>query len=168
MPQASPGMPQLQPDVFAPQLFWLAIIFTLFYLALTFIALPRISSVLASRKAKLEGDLEGARRAQQLAGQEEERYEAGIAAAKAKGQAAIRAHREKLEAEFSSKREAFERELAAKAAETEKSVQKLLERAAGEMEAMTAGVVNDIVKEFAGVEVSDGEVRAALRQGSKE
>ena len=56
----------------------------------------------------------------------------------------------------------------AKAAETDKSVQKLIERASGEMEAMTAGAVSDIVKEFAGLEVSDGEVRAALRQGSKE
>ena len=33
---------------------------------------------------------------------------------------------------------------------------------------MTAGVVSDIVKELAGVEVSDKEVQAALRQRSKE
>ena len=161
-------MPQLQPGDFAPQLIWLAIIFTLFYLALANLALPRIQEVLAGRKAKIEGDLDSARAAQQRADRESERYEAGIAAAKAKGQAGIRAHREKLEAELAGKREAFDRELGAKAAETDKSVQKLIERASGEMEAMTAGAVSDIVKEFAGLEVSDGEVRAALRQGSKE
>ncbi len=33
---------------------------------------------------------------------------------------------------------------------------------------MTAGVVSDIVKELAGVEVSDNEVQAALRQKAKE
>ena len=87
---------------------------------------------------------------------------------KRKARPGIRAHREKLEAELAGKREAFDRELGAKAAETDKSVQKLIERASGEMEAMTAGAVSDIVKEFAGLEVSDGEVRAALRQGSKE
>ena len=76
--------------------------------------------------------------------------------------------REKLEAELAQKREAFDGELAAKAAETDQSVHKLLEQAAGQMEAMTAGAVSDIVKEFAGLEVSDSEVRAALRQGSKE
>ena len=59
-------------------------------------------------------------------------------------------------------------QLAEKTAETEKRVQALLERASGEMEAMTAGVVSDIVKELAGVEVSDKEVQAALRQRSKE
>jgi F-type H+-transporting ATPase subunit b len=161
-------MPQLQPGDFAPQLIWLAIIFTLFYLALSRLALPRIESVIAARKAKIEGDLKGAREAQTLADREAERYEAEIAAAKAKGQGSIRAAREKLDVELGGKRETLDRQLAAKAAETEKRVQDLLQRAAGEMESMTAGVVGDIVKAFAGVEVSEGEVRTALRQGSKE
>ncbi|MGO8953473.1 MAG: hypothetical protein ACLPWS_16685 [Rhodomicrobium sp.] len=161
-------MPQLQPGDFAPQLIWLAIIFTLFYLALSHLALPRIERVIAARKAKIEDDLKGAREAQAHADQEAERYEAEIAAAKARGQGSIRAAREKLDAELGGKRETLDRQLAAKTAETEKRVQDLLQRAAGEMEAITAGVVSDIVKAFAGVEVSDGEVRTALRQGSKE
>ncbi|MGO9483688.1 MAG: hypothetical protein ACLPX9_03750 [Rhodomicrobium sp.] len=161
-------MPQLQPDIFAPQLIWLAIIFTAFYFALSRLALPRVQEVLASRKAKIEGDLDSARAAQQRADSEAARYEAGIAAAKAKGQTGIRAHREQLEAGLAAKRDAFERELAAKAAETDKDVQKLVDHVSAQMEAMTAGAVSDIVKEFAGLEVSDSEVRAALRQGSKE
>lgn len=161
-------MPQLQPGDFAPQLFWLAVIFTLFYFALANYALPRIQEVLVSRKAKIEGDLDSARAAQQRADSEAERYEAGIAAAKAKGQSSIRAQREKLDAELAQKREALDHQLAAKAVETDQSVNKLLERASGEMEAMTAEAVSDIVKEFAGLEVGDDEVRAALRQGSKE
>jgi F-type H+-transporting ATPase subunit b len=161
-------MPQLNPEFFAPQLIWLAIIFVAFYFALANMALPRIQEVLAKRKSKIEGDIESARKAQQRADAEAERYEAGVAAAKSKGQAAIRSHREKLEAELGQKREAFDRELAVKAADMDKSVQKLVEHASGQMEAMTAGAVSDIVKEFAGVEVNEGEVRAALRQGSKE
>jgi F-type H+-transporting ATPase subunit b len=161
-------MPQLQIEDFAPQLIWLAIIFTAFYFALSNLALPRIQEALDKRKAKIEGDIDSARKAQARADAEAERYEAGITAAKSKGQAAIRAHREKLEAELGQKREVFDRELAAKAADTDKSVQKLLGQASGQMEAMTAGAVGDIVKEFAGIEVNEGDVRAALRQGSKE
>ncbi len=160
-------MPQLQPGDFAPQLIWLAIIFTLFYLALSRLALPRIEQVLKDRKAKIGGDLQAARDAQHHADKEAERYEAEIAAAKAKGHGTIRASREKLDAEMGEKRKALDDQLAAKTAETEKSVQGLLERAAGEMESMTANVVSDIVKELAGVEVSDKEVLTALRQSSK-
>ncbi len=161
-------MPQLNPADFAPQLIWLAIIFTLFYLALSRIALPRIEKVLKDRKSKIGGDLEGARKAQHEADKEAERYDAEIAAAKGKGHNAIRASREKLNAELAGKRKELDGQLAEKAGETEKRVQALLERASGEMEAMTASVVSDIVKELAGVEVSDTEVKTALRQTSKE
>ncbi len=159
--------PALNPEYFAPQLIWLAIVFTLFYLALSRFALPGIERVIAARKSKIEGDLHGAREAQKHADREAARYDADIAAAKAKGQGGIRAAREKLEAELAGKRETLDRQLQDKAAETEKSVQQLLAKATGDMEAMTAGVVGDIVKEFAGVDVSDGEVQAALRQSSK-
>ncbi|MFZ1106799.1 MAG: hypothetical protein WAN43_00440 [Rhodomicrobium sp.] len=161
-------MPQLQPGDWAPQLIWLAIIFTLFYLALSRIALPRIEKVLKDRSTKIGGDLQAAREAQQKADKESERYEAELAAAKAKGQGVIRGSREKLGAELAEKRRALDAQLAEKTAETEKSVQGLIERASGEMEAITASVVSDIVKELAGVEVSDKEVTAALRQTSKE
>ena len=161
-------MPQLQPGDFAPQLIWLAIVFTLFYLALSRLALPRIERVLKDRKAKLEGDLQAARNAQHDADIEAERYEAEIASAKAKGYGMIRASRDKLDGEINEKRKDLDSQLAEKTAEIEKRVQALLERASGQMEAMTAGVVSDIVKELAGADVSDHEVQAALRQRSKE
>jgi F-type H+-transporting ATPase subunit b len=161
-------MPQLQPEDFAPQLIWLAITFALLYFALSRLALPRIGRVLQQRKSRIEGDVEKAREAQHESEKAMERYEAEIAAAKAKGQAALRAAREKLEAELGQKRGVLDRQIAEKSAETEKRVHSLLERASADMEAMTAGVVNDIVKEFAGVEVGDDEVRTALRQSLKE
>jgi F-type H+-transporting ATPase subunit b len=159
--------PQLEVGNFTTQLVWLAISFILLYFLMARLALPRIERVLHERKSRIGGDLERAREAQHLSEKTMERYEAGIASAKAKGQGTVRAAREKLEAELNGKRGALDHQLAAKAAETEKKVQSFLDRAAGEMEAMTAGVVSDIVKEFAGVEASEDEVRTALRQTSK-
>jgi F-type H+-transporting ATPase subunit b len=159
--------PQLEVGDYVPQLIWLAISFALLYFLMSRLALPRIARVLGERKARIDGDLDKARRAQQQSETALQRYEAEIAAAKAKGQGTIRAAREKLESELSGKRAVLDRQLAEKAADTEKRVHGLLERASNEMEAMTAGVVNDIVKELAGVEVSENEVRAALRQRPK-
>jgi F-type H+-transporting ATPase subunit b len=158
----------LNPTDFAPQLIWLAIIFTFFYLALSRLALPRIEKVLKDRKSKIGGDIEAARTAQHDADKEAERYDAELAAAKTTGHNTIRASREKLNVELAEKRGQLDAQLAEKSADTEKRVQALLQRASGEMEAMTASVVSDIVKELAGVEVSDKEVRAALRLTSKE
>ena len=161
-------MPQLQPGDFAPQLIWLAIVFTLFYFALSRLALPRIERVLKDRKLKIDGDINAARDAQHKADKEADRYEAEIAAAKGKGAGMIRASRQKLDAELAGKRTELDEQLAEKNAETEKRVKALVEKASGDMEAMTAGVVGDIVKELAGIEVSDKDVKAALRQKSKE
>jgi F-type H+-transporting ATPase subunit b len=164
----SDKFPALNIDWYVPQLIWLAIIFTLFYLALTYLVLPRIEAVLKERKGKIDGDLQSARDAQRDADKEAERYDSEITAAKAKGHGMIRASREKLDVELNEKRGALDSQLAEKTADTEKRVQGLLERASGEMEAMTAGVVSDIVKELAGIEVNDKEVKSALRQRSKE
>ena len=161
-------MPQLDPATFVPQLFWLAVIFTLFYLVLSRLALPRIEKVLKDRTAKIGGDRQAARDAQHNADKEAKLYEAEIATAKGKAHVMIRASREKLDGELNEKRRDHDSQLAAKSAETETRVRAMLEKAAGEMEAITADVVGDIVKELGGVEVSDSEVRTALRQSLKE
>lgn len=161
-------MPQLQPGDFAPQLIWLAITFGLLYLALSRLALPRIESVIGQRTSQISADLEKARDAQRHSEEEMSRYEAELAQAKAKAQARQREAREKLEGELSVKRAALDKDLGAKSAQSEEKVRVLLQKASAQMESMTSDVVNDIVKELAGVEVSEDEVRAALRQGLKE
>jgi F-type H+-transporting ATPase subunit b len=162
------AMPQLQPADFAPQLIWLAIIFASLFFIMSRRTLPRIEKVLGERKTRISGDLESARDAQRQSEMAMERYEAEIASARAKGQGVVRAAREKLGAELSEKRGALDQQLAVKAAATEKRIHGILEQASGEIEAMTSGVVSDIVKKLAGVEASEEEVRAALRQMSKE
>lgn len=164
----SDKFPALNFDWYIPQLIWLAIVFTLFYLALTYLVLPRIEAVLKDRKLKLDGDKQAARNAQHEAEKEAERYEEEIAGAKARGASSIRVAREKLEAELGEKRSALDAQLAAKSAETEKRVQALLEKASGELNAITAGVVSDIVKQLAGIQVSESEVKDALQKKAKE
>lgn len=164
----SDKFPALNVDWYIPQLIWLAFVFTLFYLALAYLVLPRIEAVLKDRKTKLDGDRQAALDAQRDADKEAQRYEAEIGAAKTRGHTIIREAREKLDAELNGRRSALDSQLAEKTAETEKRVQAFLQRASGEMEAMTAGVVSDIVKELAGLDVSANEVQAALRSKSKE
>ena len=161
-------MPQLQPADFSPQLIWLAITFVLLYAGLSRLVLPRIEHILGARKARIGGDIEKAREAQAQSEKVMARYEADIAAAKSKAQATLRNAREALDRELSEKRAELDERLAKRSSEAESAIRAMLERAAGELETAAAGVVNDILKQLAGVEASADEVRGALRQIAKE
>ena len=57
-------MPQLNPEYFLSQLFWLTITFSFLLLFLWKISLPRISKVLEKRENKINNDIEAAKKMQ--------------------------------------------------------------------------------------------------------
>ena len=57
-------MPQLNPEFFVSQLFWLTITFTFLLIFLWRISLPRISSVLEKRENKINNDIKLAKKIQ--------------------------------------------------------------------------------------------------------
>src|SRR5436309_12817303 len=80
-------MPQLDLSTFPSQLFWLAVIFVLLYLLMSWVALPRVSAMIVARRARIEGDLE---RATQMKAETEAvmaAYERSLADARAQAHA---------------------------------------------------------------------------------
>jgi F-type H+-transporting ATPase subunit b len=57
-------MPQLNPEYFGTQLFWLLLTFSTLYVLLKFQALPKITAVLAMREKRIENDLQQAKELQ--------------------------------------------------------------------------------------------------------
>jgi F-type H+-transporting ATPase subunit b len=75
------GMPQLDPHSYASQLFWLAIFFVLVFVFLRFVGLPRVTSVMAERSRKIDGDLGAAELLRGQAAEAEKAYETTMASA---------------------------------------------------------------------------------------
>ena len=57
-------MPQLNPEFFVSQLFWLVLTFSFLFIFLWRISLPRISSVLEKRESKINEDINSAKKIQ--------------------------------------------------------------------------------------------------------
>jgi F-type H+-transporting ATPase subunit b len=76
-------MPQLDPNIFGGQLFWLAITFVSLLLVLTFVILPRIGKTLSTRQNRLQDDIEAAERLRDQAQAALEAYDEALTAARA-------------------------------------------------------------------------------------
>ena len=57
---AEAGMPQLDPTYWASQAFWLILVFTILYIAISKFYLPKIKDNLDNRENKIKEDLENA------------------------------------------------------------------------------------------------------------
>ncbi len=67
-PHEKGPFPPFQKEYFASQLVWLGLSFVVLYVLLAKVALPRVASILAARKARIEGDLADAGRAKTESG----------------------------------------------------------------------------------------------------
>src|SRR4029453_15126480 len=80
--QPEGGLPQLNPEHFAGQIFWLAITFGLLFILLSRVTLPKIGGGLAARKDRIDGDLGAADRSRKDASEALAEYEAALAQAR--------------------------------------------------------------------------------------
>jgi F-type H+-transporting ATPase subunit b len=162
-----PGLPQLNPNDFAPQLFWLAITFGLLYLIMSRVALPRIGEVIEERRDRIQRDLDEAVRLKAETDAALKAYEQSLADARGKAQGLAKATRDKLAAETDSERHRVEGELNAKLAETEKRIAATKAQALASVDEIAASTASDIVSRLTGKSVSDDEVRQALARARR-
>ena len=83
-------MPQLDISTFAPQLFWLAVIFVALYIVMKTVALPQVGRAIEARRQRREEDLARAARLKAEADAANEAYQKLLATARAEAQATLR------------------------------------------------------------------------------
>jgi F-type H+-transporting ATPase subunit b len=161
-------MPQLNPLDWAPQLIWLAITFSILYLLMKWVALPRIGSVIEMRRQRIAGDLETAERLRRETQEAIAAYEQALAEAKAKAHAIADEARNKLKDEVAAERAELERELAANAAEAEARIHAAKASALKDVNAVAAETASEIVQRLIGVAPAKPELASAVEAARKE
>ncbi|XSG81007.1 MAG: F0F1 ATP synthase subunit B [Methyloligella sp. ZOD6] len=155
-------MPQLNPLDWVPQLIWLAITFGILYVLMAKVALPKIGSVLETRRNKIQSDLQTADDLRKATEEAIAAYEQALAEAKQQAHAIAQEARDKLNEELSSEREKLESELAKKAEEAEARIAEAKASALKEVDGIATGVATDIVDKLIGVSPSKGEAEKAV------
>jgi F-type H+-transporting ATPase subunit b len=161
-------MPQLNPLDWTPQLIWLAITFSILYVLMKRVALPRIGSVIEMRAARIAKDLEAADKLRHETQEAIAAYEQALAEAKARAHAIAQEARNRLKEEVAAERAALERDLAAKTVDAEARIHAAKLSALKEVNAVAAETASEIVRRLIGVVPSPPEVATVVAAAREE
>ena len=159
------GMPQLNPDYFGNQIFWLVVALVAIWLILSRAALPRIAAILATRSGSIANDLAAAESLRDQARAAQAAHDKALADARAEAGRIAAAARAEVQAGLDADLAVAERQIAAKGAE---SAARLAEIAA-ESRASVQEVARDAARAILaamGGRPDDAALDAALSEGS--
>jgi F-type H+-transporting ATPase subunit b len=156
------GLPQLNPEHFAPQLIWLAISFALLFFLLSKVALPRVGGVIEAREQRILRDL---KEAEQLKAETERAladYESSLASARSRAGGIAKGIRDKLAAEAESERAKVEKQITSHVADAERQIAEVKAKAMGDVGQIATETAEAIVAQLTGKSVSQDEVRKTV------
>ena len=107
----SGGMPQLNPEFWVSQIFWLVLTFGLLYIILSKLILPKISNNLESRKSQILENIETAEKQREESEKKVKEFEKIILESKIEAKNYFNQAREKILKDINKKKENLDKEL---------------------------------------------------------
>ncbi len=148
-------MPQLDPAVFLPQIFWLFIIFGLIYLFIAHSAAPKITEVLERRQDRIASDLADAEKLQAEAEEARVAYEKALEEARAKATSRVAAKREAIKAEVEAEYSKLTEKLGNESVIAEAKIVAAKDKALMEIQAMSADVCSEIIQSVSSLKIDE-------------
>jgi F-type H+-transporting ATPase subunit b len=164
-PAEEGGLPQLNTEHFASQIFWLAITFGLLFILLSRVTLPKIASGLVARKSRIEGDLLAAETSKKNASDALAQYEAALAQARGKALAMADENRKRIVGEIDGLKHAADAKAQEAMSKAEARIAAQRTSAEGNIRDAAADAAASIVERLLGAPVSAAEAAAAVDSG---
>ena len=163
----SGGMPQLNPEFWISQIFWLIITFGILFIVLTKVILPKISDNLETRKSQILENIEIADRQKEESQKKIDEYEKIILDSKVKAKNYFNEAREKILDDINKKRTALEKDLDEEIGGVEKELSDLKNKSGEKINKIAAETSAELIKELIGEEVNSSSIAAIVEDQSK-
>ena len=163
----SGGMPQLNPEFWISQIFWLIITFGILFIVLTKVILPKISDNLETRKSQILENIETADKQKEESQKKIDEYEKIILDSKLKAKSYFNEAREKILDDINKKRAALEKDLDEEIDEVEKELSDLKNKSGEKINKIAAETSAELIKELIGEEVNSSSIAAIVEDQSK-
>ena len=156
------GMPQLNPEFWISQIFWLTLVFGSLYLLLAKLILPKISNNLESRKSQISENIEDAEKKRQQSDQKLKDYEKIISEAKIEAKNIYNQAREKILKDINIKKESLEKEIDEEINKAEKEILDLKKKSPSKINKIAIETSTDLINQLIGVNVNNSSITAIV------
>lgn len=164
---AEAGMPQLDPTYWASQGFWLILIFTLLYLALSKLFIPKIKNSIDDRENRIKDDLDEAQKLKEVAEAKLKEYEISIENAKKDVQKILFESKNKLNSEIQNKKKTFEKEIETEIENAEKEIESFKKDSLESISKISEEITSKIIENISGEPMNQSSVKATVQESVK-
>ena len=163
----SGGMPQLNPEFWISQIFWLTLTFGILYVILSKLILPKISANLELRKSQIQENIEAAEKQRQNSEAKLKEYEDIVLKSKLEAQNIFKNAREKVLKDINAKKETLDKQINEEIKKAEQEIGLLKKGAPEKINKIAIETSSDLVKKLIGAEINNSSISAIVDDLSK-
>ena len=163
----SGGMPQLNPEFWISQIFWLTLTFGILYIVLSKLILPKISANLELRKSQIQENIEAAEKQRENSESKLKEYDEIIQKSKLEAKNIFKETRDKALKDINSKREVLESEIDKEIKKAEDEINFLKKSAPEKINKIAIETSSEILKKLLGADVNSSSIAAIVDDLSK-
>ena len=163
----SGGMPQLNPEFWVSQIFWLTITFGILYVILSKLILPKISANLESRKSQISDNIEAASKQREESDTKLKEYDEIISKSKTEAKNIFNQTREKALKDINTKREVLDKQIDEEIQKAEEEIKKLKLEAPKKINKIAVETSSELIQKLIGAGVNNSSISAIVDDLSK-
>ena len=164
---AEEGMPQLNPEYWISQIFWLIIIFASLYIALSKIILPKISKNLETRKSQILDHLDQAEKFKEKTEKKIKEYEKILNESKKEAKIIMSESRKLINQNINKKKDHLKSEIEKEIQKTEDEIKLLKINSINNINKIAIETSSNIVKSIINLDLNKSNVSAIVEDISK-
>ena len=164
---AEEGMPQLNPEFWFSQTFWLVLVFVILYLIIWKRILPKITDNLENRKKTISSDLEEAQNLKKLAEERYKEYKKLINDAKNEAGKIISESKLKLDQDLNNKKMEIQKEIDREINDAEKEINNFKKKSLKSVSKISKEISSEVIKKILNTEINESNLSAIVEEVSQ-
>jgi len=164
---AEAGMPQLDPTYWASQAFWLILTFTVLYISIAKLYLPKIKNNLDDRENKIKDDLDAANKFKDLSEFKLKEYEKILENSKKE---VIKIHldsKNKLDKDIQTKKDVMDKEIETEITKAQQEINELKKNSILDIQNISKDLASNIIENISGDKLNESSIKATVAEVAK-